>query len=168
MKNIASVIGLGLVLAFGGSALAFGDRDGAMRHGGEHSGERGGERGHHMMQRMFSKLALSEQQEEAIKALRAAAHTSMEQLEEGSMTDSHEQMKALIHASSFDEAAYRELLESKQSHHLEMRLIKAKTKNGIWNLLSAEQQEKMSAMMEHGGKRGKRNGHRHQGSHAEQ
>jgi protein CpxP len=139
MKKIASVIGLGLALAFGGAAIANG-------------GERGfnhGERGeHHMMKRLFSKLDLSEEQKEVIKGLRVQTKASMKALyTEGSRSESHSQMKALVMAETFDEAAFRDLLESKSSKRIDAGVVKAKMKNGIWNVLNAEQQEKLASMM---------------------
>jgi protein CpxP len=156
MKKIVSALGLGLALTFGGAAMAEGDRGFERSQGDSHGG------GHHMMKRMFSKLGLTEQQQEEVKAIREAAHASMKD-NKGQFEGFRDQMKALVQAESFDEAAYRTLIESKQSHKVDMMVIKAKMKNGVWNVLTAEQQAEMAEMIEKRGERGQRHqrrGHR--------
>lgn len=153
MKKIISAFGLGLglslALTFSGVALAEGDRGFERSHGGG---------GHHMMKRMFSKLDLNEEQKLAIKDLREQMHQSMEDLhEEGERGEFRDQMKAIVQAETFDESAFRDLLAAKQAKKIEFGVIKAKMKNGVWNVLTVEQQEKLETMME---KRGHRHGKR--------
>jgi protein CpxP len=158
MKKIVSVLGLGFALTFGGAALAEG-HDGFER--GEGKGGHGGKG--HMMKRMFSKLDLTAEQQTSIDALRDQMHDSMEALrgEEGERKAFHEQMKSVVQAEAFDEDAFREMTAAKQVKKVEVAVIKAKMKNGVWNVLSEAQQEQMTAMMEskrerRGGKRGMR------------
>ncbi|NQZ07245.1 MAG: Spy/CpxP family protein refolding chaperone [Algicola sp.] len=164
MKNIVSVLGLGLALTFGGAALAEG-HDGFERgHGQDGNGDKG-----HMMKRMFSKLDLTDDQQTEIDVLRDQMHDSMEALrgEEGERKAFHNQMKSLVQSEEFDEDAFREMTAAKQVKKTEGAVIKAKMKHGVWNVLTAEQQEQMTAMMEtkrerRGGQRGER-GMRRQG-----
>jgi protein CpxP len=102
-----------------------------------------------MMKRMFSKLDLSEEQKAGIKALREETKAAMMALyDEEGRADFHDQMQALVKAESFDEAAFRALMETKAAKKMEAGVIKAKMKNGVWNLLDAEQQQKLEEMME--------------------
>ncbi|MCJ8272867.1 MAG: Spy/CpxP family protein refolding chaperone [Psychrosphaera sp.] len=162
MKKIVSVLGLGFALTFGGAALAEG-HDGFER--GQDSDGHGGKG--HMMKRMFSKLDLTDEQQTSIEALRDQMHDSMEALrgEEGERKAFHEQMKSLVQSEEFDEDAFREMTAAKQVKKTEAAVIKATMKHGVWNVLTAEQQEQMTAMMEtkrerRGGKRGERGMHR--------
>ncbi|MCJ8272866.1 MAG: Spy/CpxP family protein refolding chaperone [Psychrosphaera sp.] len=169
MKKILSVLSLGLALAFGGVAMAEGDRS-SERHS-DHSAERGhgGNGQHHMMKRMFSKLDLSEEQQTAIKDLKEQMHADMQTLraarsEEGQRSDFRDQMKAITQAETFDEDAFRELLAVKQAKKIEAGVMKAKMKNGVWNILNTEQQAKMTEMIQSRGERhGKRQMRRHGG-----
>ncbi len=157
MKNIVSVLGLGFALTFGGAVLAEG-------HNGFERGEgKGGHGGKgHMMKRMFSKLDLTDEQQTSIDALRDQMHDSMEALRgEGEREDLRAQMKSVVQAETFDEEAFKAMLASKHAKKTEAAVIKAKMKNGVWNVLTAEQQEQMTAMMDEkrerrGGKRGMR------------
>ncbi|NQZ07244.1 MAG: Spy/CpxP family protein refolding chaperone [Algicola sp.] len=165
MKKILSVLSLGLALAFGGVAMAEGDRS-AERHS-DHSSERGhgGNGQHHMMKRMFSKLDLSEDQQTAIRDLKEQMHADMVALRgDSERSDFRDQMKTIVQAETFDEDAFRELLAVKQAKKIEVGVMKAKMKNGVWNILNTEQQAKMTEMMESRGERhGKRQMRRHGG-----
>jgi protein CpxP len=152
MKKILSVIGLSLALTLSGVVLANGDGEHRMGHGGH--GES------HMMQRILSTLDLTQAQQAAINALHQSHRDSMQQLHEGRGQDAREQMKILIQAETFDEAAFRDLLESKQDLHIEKSVLKAKVKNGVWNILSTEQQQRLTEMMAQRKKRGSHKGHR--------
>jgi protein CpxP len=168
MKKILSVLGLGLALSFGGVAMAQGDHS-SERHF-DQSSERGhGGKGHHMMKRMFSKLDLSEEQQTAVKALREQMKADMQALraarsEEGERSEFRDQMKSIVQAEAFEEDAFRAMLADKQAKKTEAAVIKAKMKNGVWNTLNAEQQAKMTEMMESRGERhDKRQMRRHGG-----
>jgi protein CpxP len=152
MKKLMTVLGLGLALTLGGNVLAQGDQ--------------GFERGHgeRKMQRMFSRLDLSTEQQDAIRGIREQAHDSIDayrsglSLERGEL---HQQMKALVQAETFDETAFRELMAQKAAVKSEMALIKAKSKNAIWNQLTPQQQTQMSEIMEKRSRGVKRRGHGH-------
>ena len=139
MKKIIAILGLALALAFSGAVLSKGDQ-------GHH--QSGHDESKHMMKHMFAKLDLSEEQKTAIKALQEQTHERIKSLhEEGAREDFKAEMKAILQAESFDDGAYRALLESKNAIAIEMEVFKGQAKNGVWNLLNAEQQEKFSAMM---------------------
>ncbi len=162
MKKILSVLGLGLALAFGGVAMAQGDRSSERTF--DHSAERGhGGNGHHMMKRMFSKLDLSEEQQTQVKALREQMKADMQALRgDSERSNMRDLMKSIVQAETFDEDAFRAMLADKQAKKTEAAVIKAKMKNGVWNTLNAEQQAKMTEMME---SRGKRHGDRQMRRH---
>lgn len=138
MKKILTVAGLALALTLGGAAVAGGERG---HHGGGHGGH------HFMMKRMFSKLDLSEQQQEEVKGIMSAFKTQMQEKKEG-RSEFKDQMKALVQSDSFDEAAVRALIESKQASRVDAGVAKARMKNQIWNVLNSEQQAKLTEMME--------------------
>ena len=158
MKKLMSVLGLSLALAVGSGAYA-----GERFHDGMSM-----ERGERMMQHMFSRLDLSDEQRDAVHAIRDEAHATMDAYKEKSQVDPAQmraQMKALVQAESFDEQAFRDLMSQQQVHKTQMALIHAKMKNAVWNVLNAEQQAQMSEMMEKRGKRGFGRGrHAHQWS----
>ena len=155
MKKILTVASVALALTFGGNVMAEGDRghrtppseDGGMRH---HGGM-----GHHMMKRIFSKLDLNEQQQQEVKAIMTGFREQMQDKKEG-RSEFKAQMKALVQSDSFDEAAVRALIESKHEVRIDAGVEMAKMKNQIWNVLNADQQEKLNEMMENMGRHGKR------------
>lgn len=145
MKKILTVAGLALALTLGGTAFAGGERG----HGGH------GGMGHHMMKRVFSKLDLTEQQREEVKGILSAFKEQMKGKKEG-RGEFKAQMKALVQSGTFDEAAVRDLIESKRAERVDAGVAQARMKNQIWNVLNAEQQAKLNEMMENAKGKGKR------------
>ncbi len=149
MKKMITIAGLALALTVGAGAMAQGG------HGEGHHGPRGHGMGHHMMERMFSKLDLSEQQQEEVKGILTNFKNQMKdkRTERFAFKD---QIKALVQSETFDEAAVRALIESKQAQRLEAQVAKARMKNQIWNVLNAEQQVQLNEMMENAHQKGRR------------
>lgn len=147
MKKILTVAGLALALTLGGTAMAGGDRG---HHGDGHHGM-----GHHMMKRMFSKLDLTEQQQEEVKSIMSAFKEQMKDKKDGHMAF-RDQLKGLIQAETFDEAAVRTLIESKQAERVSAGIAKARMKNQIWNVLTEQQQAKLEEMMGNMQQKGRR------------
>lgn len=57
-------------------------------------------------------------------------------------------LQSLVKAPSFDEIAFRQALTEGQHVRTEVAVLKAKNKNRIWNLLTAEQQSKLEKIKE--------------------
>ena len=152
------VLGLGLALSIGGAAIANDYHSQGVGFKMEH--------GKHMMKRMFSRLDLTEQQQQAVRAIREQAHTTMDELKNQSTMSRSElksQLKSIVQADSFDEQAFRELMAVKQSHRSEMAVIRAKMKHDIWHVLDEQQQDKMAQMVEKRAERRAERGFRHHG-----
>ena len=80
--------------------------------------------------------------------------------------DFRDEMKAQVQSDHFDETAVRELLASKQQKRIEMGVMHAKMRNGVWNILTEEQRILMTELMAKRGERGHHKGKRH-GRHGE-
>lgn len=156
MKKLVKVLGLGLALSLGGTAMA---------NDYHHQSGMKVERGERMMQRMIAHLELTEAQQQSVHSIRDEAHAAMDAYKAQVGMSRNEmkaqmkaQMQAIVQAENFDEQAFRDLMAQKQAHKEEMALIKAKMKHDIWHVLDAQQQAKMTQMM---AKRGERRfGHR--------
>lgn len=156
MKKLVQVVGLGIALTFGGNALA---DDYDRGHGYSHEYGKGF-KGERMMKRMFSRLDLTDEQKEQIHAIRDEAHEQMDAMREASDFDRDAfkaQMKAIMTAETFDEVAYRDLMAEKHARMVEFKVLKAKTKNRIYQVLDEEQRAQAEEMME---KRHERRGKR--------
>jgi len=118
---------------------------------GNHSGFQGmGERDHHQMSekkfdRMASKLGLSESQQTDVKALKADAKVQMQALKPA-MKAFRDQVKTLMSAESFDEAAFVQLQANNQDVFAAMALVKAKSKFAMKSVLTDEQLETFRSM----------------------
>ncbi|WP_068544394.1 Spy/CpxP family protein refolding chaperone [Thalassotalea crassostreae] len=94
---------------------------------------------------MFSKLDLSEEQKQQVKDIMKAQKEQMKALNDG-QDQSKEQMKAIIHADTFDELAFK-ALQSRQAVKMQkLGLIKAKSMHEMYQVLTAEQKQKMAEM----------------------
>lgn len=106
----------------------------------------GQDRGHHgpmpgaMMQ--LKGLALTDAQKEQVKTLMEQARASMPA--KADMQAQHEQLKTLIQAENFDEAAVRTVLQSQQSQRLEAEVSRSRLQHDIYQLLTAEQKAKLA------------------------
>ncbi|MCW8832612.1 MAG: Spy/CpxP family protein refolding chaperone [Colwellia sp.] len=101
----------------------------------------------HSMKRMIKALSLSEQQQGEIKAIRALAKEQHKELH-ASLQQFKKEVKVLVQAKNFDEQAFIALQGAYQPSFEQAALAKAKTKNAIFNVLSAEQQQKWLKIME--------------------
>ncbi|MCA1930244.1 Spy/CpxP family protein refolding chaperone [Rheinheimera sp.] len=87
-------------------------------------------------------LDLSEAQKEQIKALMEQHRATMPKPDQ--VKPEMEQLKALVQAESFDEAAVRALLESKQKDKLDQDVARAKLQFEINKVLTTEQKAKLA------------------------
>ena len=104
--------------------------------------ERGGVK---MMKMMARHLDLTELQKDQMRELLIGAKEGAEQrkIEFGNYQS---QMKALIQADEFDEEAFNALNETYQPMFKEKALAKARMKHAMYQLLDAEQREKLETM----------------------
>lgn len=157
MKTIISAITVCTVIAFTNTSIVnatpndgfFDEPRGGQNY--KHQGKK------HKMKRMVKALSLSEQQQEQIKTIKAEAREQGQELRV-SMAKFRTAQKALIHAKTFDENAYKTLQGEYQSVFSDYALIKAKAKHAVFNVLTTEQQNKWSKMIER--KKNKRNAKR--------
>jgi len=88
--------------------------------------------------KMTRKLGLSESQQADIKALKSEEQVQMQALKPA-MKAFRAQVKALMSADSFDEAAFVQLQASNQDVFAAMALTKAKSKFAMKSVLTEEQ-----------------------------
>ena len=88
--------------------------------------------------RLTKKLALSQTQQDDIKALNQATYAEMEAVKP-SMQSFRTQVKTLLSAETFDEQAFIALRESNQDVFNAMALIKIKRKFAMKNILTEQQ-----------------------------
>ncbi|MCF1427900.1 MAG: Spy/CpxP family protein refolding chaperone [Shewanella sp.] len=131
--------------------------------GPHHDGEGYQHKHGHQMQRkgcnfmghgMFRGLNLTDEQKTQIKTIVKAQKGTNNQ---GAHAAHHQQMQALITAPQFDEATAYTLIEKQQEMHQQMKLKKLESQNKIYNLLTAEQQQKLQQRMEKCANQGKKN-----------
>lgn len=99
-----------------------------------------------LSERGISRLDLTKVQQEKIKNIADAEKAALKVFKERN-AGARGDVKALIHAETFDEVAFRQLLAKQQSDRTELAVMKAKNKNAVWNTLTAEQQEKLTKVM---------------------
>lgn len=87
-------------------------------------------------------LDLTDAQKEQIKTLMEQHRATMPK--RGEAKPEMDQLKALVQADSFDEAAVRALLESKQKDKLEHEVARAKLQFEINKVLTVEQKAKLA------------------------
>ncbi|WP_419569625.1 Spy/CpxP family protein refolding chaperone [Rheinheimera sp.] len=90
-------------------------------------------------------LDLTDAQKEQVKTLMKQARASMPA--KADMQAQHEQLKTLIQAENFDEAAVRTALQSQQSQQsqrLEAEVSRSRLQHDIYQLLTAEQKAKLA------------------------
>ena len=109
----------------------------------------GPERGHEghgplagLQMKALKGLDLTDAQKEQIKTLMEQHRAAMPKPEDaGTEMD---QLKTLIQAETFDEAAVRALLESKQKDRLDHEVARAKLQSDIYKVLTTEQKAKLA------------------------
>lgn len=127
------------------NAFAFEGRQ--MHEGGEMFGHLEGhkhKKHHHRMMAKF--LGLSDDQKTQMKSIRQSAKDEAGELRE-LLTTYKDQVKLLIAAESFDEAAFANLHAEYQANFAQLALLRAKTKHAMKSVLTAEQQEKWEEFM---------------------
>ena len=97
--------------------------------------------------RMAKRLDLSDEQKEAIKAIKAASKAQFE-LVRADMKNYKDAEDALVLSESFDEAAWISLNDSHADTFMTAQLAKMKAKYDEYNVLSAEQKLKLAEMRE--------------------
>ena len=109
----------------------------------------GPERGHGdfgpmpmMQMKSFRGLDLTDAQKDQIKVLMEQHRATMPKSE--GMKAEMNQLKTLVQADSFDEAAVRALLESKQKDRLDHEVARAKLQFDINKVLTPEQRTKLA------------------------
>ena len=90
---------------------------------------------------------LSDDQKTQMKSIRQSAKDEAGELRE-LLTTYKDQVKLLIAAESFDEAAFANLHAEYQANFAQLALLRAKTKHAIFNVLNVEQQEKWQKIMQ--------------------
>lgn len=101
-----------------------------------------------LSERAKAHLSLTDAQQSQIKSIIEQQKSALAQYKVAGK-ETRQQHKALIQSETFDEQAFRDLLVSNQDRKIEISVIKARSKNQIWNVLDEEQQEKMQKMMKH-------------------
>lgn len=145
LKSITLVALLSTATLASFNAFAFEGRQ--MHEGGEMFGHLEGhkhKKHHHRMMAKF--LGLSDDQKTQMKSIRQSAKDQAGELREF-LTTYKDQVKLLIAAESFDEAAFANLHAEYQANFAQLALLRAKTKHAMKSVLTAEQQEKWEEFM---------------------
>lgn len=132
MKHIIKVLGLSFFLLFSSGSYAQGSHEMPLKHYGP---------AFHLLE----KVSLSDEQKAQIKAIRDSEKAQVEAL----AMDRNEQFKAiknLVKQPDFDEVAVRELLTNYQAQELELKVIRLRAKNSLFNVLTTEQQEVLNEL----------------------
>jgi Spy/CpxP family protein refolding chaperone len=114
---------------------------------GKHSDKAQGKGKHRQVlsMRRFARLDLTEQQKTQIADLLAIQKQQMQDL--AYTRKEHKQaQRALIHSTEFDQQAWLASHQQMQAVHLDTAVSFAHTRHQIWNLLTAQQQQKMIRM----------------------
>ncbi|MBL8190600.1 MAG: Spy/CpxP family protein refolding chaperone [Acidobacteria bacterium] len=142
-------IALTAVIAVAGFQLNAGTAFAQQRpgsHDGPPPGQRGpGGPGGPGGDRIFERLNLTDAQKQKIETLREQQHNESEPLHE-QLQGLHEQMRAIVEAKTFDETAARALLAKEAQLETELKLIRIRTDNAVYNLLTAEQKAKLDEL----------------------
>lgn len=133
-STVIALLFSGLVAATSISSFA-GPERGHEAHDGH-----GAKHGWHL--RALKGLDLTDAQKEQIKTLTEQHRASMPKHDE--MKSDMTELKALVQAESFDEAAVRALFESKQKDRLDHEVARAKLQFEINKVLTVEQKAKLA------------------------
>ncbi len=99
---------------------------------------------------LFAHLDLSDTQKEQLKALREKARTEAQAYAE-QLKPIRESLRTAVEAKTFDEAAVRALIAKEAQIMTELNVIRTRTENAAYNLLTAEQKTKLAELREHHG-----------------
>ncbi len=147
-KTTITLITVGILVS--GLALASPGFDG--KSCGHH--ERGGhhmsfqDKGDRMLERLSSKLALTDDQQVSVRAIMDASKPQRSALRD-SMKDNKQALRDAMRSDSPDINAIRTLAEQKGQYVAQMTVLRAETRAQINAVLSAEQRTKMKEMREH-------------------
>ncbi|GAB2677342.1 Spy/CpxP family protein refolding chaperone [Aliiglaciecola sp. 3_MG-2023] len=101
------------------------------------------------MRAVFKKLDLTDQQKLDVRTIMKQSKEDGK-IYKQDLKDIKEQLKSLIRSTDWDQEAVVSLLETEQEIKAQLALGAATKRNAIWNTLTAEQQQKLSAMDEKG------------------
>lgn len=99
---------------------------------------------------LFARLDLSDTQKEQLKALHEKARTDAKTYAE-QLKPIRESLHAAIESKTFDETAVRALIAKETQIMTELQVIRTRTENAAYNLLTAEQKTKLTELREHHG-----------------
>lgn len=107
---------------------------------------------------LMASLSLTQQQKEDIKQIRKESKQDLS-VYRSEQQQLRENMRSIMQDSSWDEVAVTNAIDQQMKLNLQSKLIEAKSKNRVFNQLSAEQQAQFIAARE--GKRDRKNGKKH-------
>lgn len=110
-----------------------------------HFGKRGGKRGMRkgFGGRMFRHLDLTDDQKAQMKAIKQANRENSKSLRQ-QMRANRQQIQQLSENGAFDEAAVTALAAQQGQLHAQMIVVKQKVKSQMYNVLTAEQKNKLA------------------------
>ena len=118
-------------------------------------GQRGHHESKHQLKRFAKVLSLSEEQQTQVKEIKDQAKDQHQGLRE-SMKQFKAKEKALLQAKLFDEKAYGALYDAYLPIFTQRAIMRVKTRHAIFNVLTAEQQEKWLETTKHSKGKGRK------------
>ena len=115
--------------------------------------EKRAERMEYRLEKMTTMLDLTATQQGQIKEILADKMDDRQDMRQQRCED-REQMQKIKTAATFDEAAFRAQAEKRAAKRIDMQVERMQTKQKIFALLTAEQQEKAEILFQTMGKRG--------------
>ncbi|MBU2878515.1 Spy/CpxP family protein refolding chaperone [Aliiglaciecola lipolytica] len=110
------------------------------------------------MRAVFKKLDLTDQQKLDVRTIMQQSKADGE-IYKQDLNNIKNQLKSLIRSTDWDQDSVVSLLQQEQDIKSQLALSSATKRNAVWNTLTAEQQQKLSAMSEKGKER-KGKGHK--------
>lgn len=127
----------------------------AGKHGGCGFGHHGGKHG-----RMFKHLGLSDaQRDQVFKIMHDSKPAKYEKMKQ--MRGLRKQMREAIHSDRFNVKAVRKLAEKKAAIMVDLMVLKAQTRNRIYQVMTPEQKQKIKKFSNKRGRRGHGHGRGH-------
>lgn len=146
VKPVIIVVSLFTGLMFASVSMADGDSRGdTQRHMASYEGEFFKNKS--VFKKMARHLELTDAQKQEMKAIKLAAKEQNKSLRD-SLKQFRSEMKTLTQADVFDEHAFTALYNAYQPSLAQAALAKAKTKNAIYQVLTAEQKQQWQSFME--------------------
>ncbi len=149
--KLVIICGLTTAALSAGNVMAKGD---GHQHQHAHQYKHGHAQAHFLLsQRGASKLDLSAEQQAKLKTIFATQKAQLHTLRDANKDVRKAQraiykakMNSLLSSSSFDESAAKELLAQRHKKTEQVGLIKLKTQHQVWQVLNAEQREKLAEL----------------------